>query len=101
MARTLSCDMPTANMGAAGVSAGLASLSLLAALSVVSSGCGTTVDTPQNKIPIATSAIGISHFIFGRGRALEGGAGDGRGEDGLSLFGMTARAGGAAPGRRP
>ena len=99
MARTFSGDMPTANMGAAGVSVGLASLSL-AALSVVPSGCGTTADTLQNKIPIATSAIGISHFIFGRGRALEGGAGDGRG-DGLSPCGMTVRAGGDAPGSLP
>lgn len=99
MARTFSGDMPTANMGAAGVSVGLASLSL-AALSVVPSGCGTTADTLQNKIPIATSAIGISHFILGRGRALESGAGDGRGS-GFALCGVTVRVGGCAPGRRP
>lgn len=99
MARTFSGDMPTASIGAAGASAGLASLSLVA-LSAVPSGCGTTADTPQNKIAVATSAIGTSHFIFGRGRALEGGPGDGFG-DGLALFGVTLRAGGDAPGRRP
>ena len=99
MARTFSGDMPTANIGAAGACAGLASLSLVA-LSAVPSGCGTTADTPQNNTPIATRAIGISHFIFGRGRALEGGAGDGCG-DGLALCGVTVRAGGGAPGRRP
>ena len=99
MARTFSCDMPTASIGAADASAGLASLSLVA-LSVVPSGCGTTADTPQNKIPIETIAIGISHFRFGRGCALEDDEGDGLG-DGFALCGMTVRAGGAAPGRRP
>ena len=98
MARTFSGDMPTANIGVAGASAELASLSFVT-LSVVPSGGGTTVDTPQNKIPIATNAIGISHLRFGRGRALEGGAGDGRG-GGLALCGVAVRAVGA-PGRRP
>ena len=99
MARTFSFDMPTASIGATDTSAGPASLSLVA-LSALPSGCGTTADTPQNKIPIATSAIGISHFRFGRGRALEG-AGDDACGGAFSLRGVTARAGGAAPGRRP
>lgn len=99
MARTFSGDMPNVNVGVARTSARLASLSLVV-LSAEPFGCGATADTPQKRIPMATSAIGINHFTFGRRGALDDTRGDGRG-GGLTLCGVAARAGAGAPGRRP
>jgi hypothetical protein len=68
---------------------------------VEASGCGVTADAPQNRIPMASSAIGISHFTC-RGRDTRdgaGGAGEGRGGE-VNLWDATAFAR-DAPGRRP
>ena len=100
MARTFSGDMPKLSIGAAGASTELASPSP-AALSALTFDGGVTLDTPQNRITMATSAIGISHFTFERRRA-RGSAEDGERGGGLKPAGAAAfRAGAGAPGRRP
>lgn len=101
MARTFSGDMPNASIGAGAASEGGVSLSWVA-LSLAPSDEGTTADAPQNRNPIATSAIGINHFTFGRRDAPEertAAAEDSRG-GGLVLCGAATGVGNA-PGRRP
>lgn len=100
MARTFSGDMPKLSIGATGASTELASLSA-AVLSVMPLDGGATLDTPQNRMTMAASAIGISHFTFER-RRVRGNAEDGERGGELKPAGVAAfRAGAGAPGRRP
>jgi len=99
MARTFAGDMPKVKLGATAASGVVASLSRVAT-SLDASDCGATADAPQNRIPMASSAIGISHFTCAGRRARQvTGGGDGRG-GGVALCGVKGETG-DAPGRRP